>query len=395
MTSDLAELRQAFHSGKLVRPGEGSPSLVDVARAIGHLNGADVRHSAHSSRVVDLIGEPDHLIFVLADGLGLSTLERLPADSFLRRRLAAEITTVFPSTTSSALTTLATGEWPARHAVTGWWTHLPEIDGPATVLHFTRRSDGVPLEQLGVPPERVFPAPAMAAGQGRDVLALVPEQIAGSVYSTYTFGRDGARGYGRPEEVVKTAVSRVRRSAGRTSTYLYFPHVDAAAHQYGASHDAVGQALGLLDAALGGLGQALGDAARIVVTADHGLLDTRQDAVHPIADEDPLVQAMRTSPSGDSRVLYMHPHDGMEEGVRELFRERFGDRFFLIDADEAEELELFGPGPMSAETRRRIGGLIAVSRGVDVVQYRPYSDPMVGHHSGLTPDEMMIPLIVA
>ena len=81
--------------------------------------------------------------------------------------------------------------------------------------------------------------------------------------------------------------------------------------------------------------------------------------------------------------------------MRELFRERFGDRFFLIDADEAEELELFGPGPMSAETRRRIGGLIAVSRGVDVVQYRPYADPMVGHHSGLTPDEMMIPLIVA
>ena len=174
MTSDLAELRQAFDSGRLVRPGEGAASLVDVARAIGHLNGAEVRPSAHSSRVVDLIGEPDHLIFVLADGLGLSTLERLPAGSFLRRHLAAEITTVFPSTTSSALTTLATGEWPARHAVTGWWTHLPEIDGPVTVLHFTRRSDGVPLEQIGVSPERVFPAPAMAAGQGRDVLALVP-----------------------------------------------------------------------------------------------------------------------------------------------------------------------------------------------------------------------------
>ena len=128
---------------------------------------------------------------------------------------------------------------------------------------------------------------------------------------------------------------------------------------------------------------------------DHGLLDTRPDAVHTITDSDPLVQALRAPPSGDSRVLYMLPRDGREERVRDMFRERFGDRFFLIDADEAEELELLGPGPMSTETRRRIGGLIAVSRGVDVVQYRPYAAPMVGHHSGLTPDEMMIPLIVA
>ncbi len=395
MTSDLAELRQAFDSGRLVRPGEGSASLVDVARAVGHLNGAEVRPSAHSPSLVDLIGEPDHLIFVLADGLGLSTLEQLPADSFLRSHLATEITTVFPSTTASALTTLATGEWPERHAVTGWWTHLPEIDGPATVLQFTRRSDGAPLERLGVLPERVFLAPAMAAGQGRDALALVPEQIAGSVYSTYMFGRDGARGYGHPEEVVETVVSRVRRSEGRTSTYLYFPHVDSAAHQYGASHDAVRQALRLLDGVLGSLSGELHGSARIVVTADHGLLDTRPDAVHPIADADPLVQALRTSPSGDSRVLYMHPRDGMEERVRDIFRERFGDRFFLIDTDEAAELELLGPGPMSTETRRRIGSLIAVSRGVDVIQYQPYADPMVGHHSGLTPDEMMIPLIVA
>ena len=215
----------------------------------------------------------------------------------------------------------------------------------------------------------------MAAGQGRDFLALVPEQIAGSVYSTYMFGRDGAKGYGRPEDVVETAVSRVRRSAGRTSTYLYFPHVDSAAHQYGASHDAVRQALRLLDGVLCGLGRALAAAARIVVTADHGLLDTRPDAVHPIADADPLVQALRTSPSGDSRVLYMHPRDGMEERVRELFRERFGDRFFLIDADEAAELELLGPGPMSTETRRRIGSLIAVSRGVDVFQHQSVRGP--------------------
>ena len=395
MTSDLGQLQDAFDSGELVRPGGGSVSLVDVARAVGHLNGADIRPSAHSSAVVDLIGGPDHLVFVLADGLGLSTLEQLPRDSFLRGHLAAEITTVFPSTTASALTTLATGEWPARHAVTGWWTHLPEIDGAATILHFTRRSDDLPLERLGVLPERVFPVPAIRAGAERDTAALVPEEVATGAYSTYLFGPDGARGYGSVEDAVETAASFVRGSAGRTSTYLYFPHVDSAAHQYGASHDAARQALRLLDGALAGLGRALGDRGRIVVTADHGLLDTRPDAAHTVTDSDPLVRTLRHPPSGDVRALYMHCRDGMEPETREVFRERLGGRFFLVGVDEAESLELFGPGPIPPETRRRVGDLIAISRGADVIQHLPYASPMVGQHSGLTPDEMMIPLIVA
>ena len=395
MTSDLQQLVDAFDAGSLVRPVSGSVSLVDVARAVGQLNGAEVRPSAHSSNLVDLIGGPDHLVFVLADGLGLSTLEHLPRDSFLRTHLAMEITTVFPSTTASALTTLATGEWPAQHAVTGWWTHLPEIDGAATVLQFTRRSDGILLEQLGVLPERVFPAPAMAAGQSRDVLALLPDEIAASVYSTYLFGRDGARGYGRVEDAVETAVSRVRRSAGRTSTYLYFPHVDSAAHQYGASHDAVRQALRLLDgvlAAWAGLSATSPGSSSRRTTAFWTPARTRYTrSPTPIpwfrrcGLHRPETPGCCTciAETGCAPRPVSCSGSGSETGSSSSTPTR------------AESAELLGPGPISTETRRRIGGLIAVSRGVDVVQYQPYADPMVGHHSGLTPDEMMIPLIVA
>ena len=38
MTSDLQQLVNAFDAGALVRSVSGSVSLVDVARAVGHLN---------------------------------------------------------------------------------------------------------------------------------------------------------------------------------------------------------------------------------------------------------------------------------------------------------------------------------------------------------------------
>ena len=83
-----------------------------------------------------------------------------------------------------------------------------------------------------------------------------------------------------------------------------------------------------------------------------------------------------------------------------MFRDRFGDRFFLLTTAEAEEMRLFGPGTLSDEVRLRLGTFVALSSGADVILYdwpsRSEDDqPFVGYHSGLTPAEMRIPLIVA
>ena len=169
--SDVDGLLGAFASGSLVRPSAEVTSIVDLAGAIAMLTGVEgVRPGRRATELAEMVGPSDHLIFVLADGVGLSMTERLPPDSFLSTHLAAEIMTVFPSTTAVALTTLATGDWPARHAVTGWWTHLPEMGSAAAILPFTRRSDRRPLVQLGVTPEHAFPLPALAAGTDRDSL---------------------------------------------------------------------------------------------------------------------------------------------------------------------------------------------------------------------------------
>jgi hypothetical protein len=100
------------------------------------------------------------------------------------------------------------------------------------------------------------------------------------------------------------------------------------------------------------------------------------------------------------RVLYLHVKDGAEDRVRELIRKTFGDRFLLISADEAEALELLGPGPLSSATRNRTGDLIAISAGPDVIAYQPGRGTgrwmsQAAQHSGLTPQEMLVPLVIA
>ena len=136
------------------------------------------------------------------------------------------------------------------------------------------------------------------------------------------------------------------------------------------------------------------------MTADHGGLDASGDDLHLVSASDPLMGLLEREPSGDSRVIYFHVRKGEEPRFQEAFRDRFGERFLLLTVDEAEEMELLGPGRLSDETRRRLGALVAMFLGADVFLYgwptRSKGAKLhVGYHSGLTPAEVLVPLIVA
>lgn len=398
--SDVQELLDAFSSGTLLRPSADALNLVDLSRSIAWLAGApDIDVTPGSANIAAQIGPADHLVFVLVDGLGMNLLEKLPAQAFLRTRLVADLRTVFPSTTAVALTTIATCQWPATHSVTGWWTHLPEIGGAASILQFTKRSDRRPLAYHGLKAGQAFPAPSVFPGFDRDTLSIFPERIARSVYSEYFCGGGPRQGYANLREAVDLTIQRVKNAQQSSYTYLYTNRVDDEAHRCGTSRPEVGAAVSDMDREMERLAAGIGDRGRIVISADHGFLDANRSDKHQIRVTDPVMEYLRFPPSGDARVMCLHVQDGAEERVRKYFRQRSGDRFWLLTTYEVESLGLLGPGPLSPESRRRFGDLMAISKGRNVIEYRPPGNSgrimeEASQHSGLTPEEMRIPLII-
>ena len=110
-------LIEAFADRLLLRPRHDLPNLVDLAGAVARICGVDLKLSCHAEDMVEAVGTSDHLVLTLADGVGMNMVEMLPEDSFLPSHLRSEMLTVFPSTTSVALTSLTTTQWPAEHAV--------------------------------------------------------------------------------------------------------------------------------------------------------------------------------------------------------------------------------------------------------------------------------------
>lgn len=399
--NDVERLTAAFDSGRLLRPSADIPNIVDLASAVASASGAtDTGFTKGAAEIAGRIGTCDHLVFIIADGLGMELVETLPRDSFLRRHLATELRTVFPSTTSSVLTTLSTAEWPGRHAVIGWDVYIPQIDAVSTIIKFVRRSDDVDLASLGVHPSTAYPAPSILPSLSSDFLSLAPESIADSPYSRYYAGETARLGFKTLAGAVDRVIARVERAYGPTSTNVYWDAVDLNCHAHGTGHTSVRAAIQQIDLQVERLSTNLPDSATLVLTADHGHLGADKGQTHTIKQSDRLVELLEAEPSGDKRVVQFHVRDGAEPSFRDLFRERYDDRFALLTVDEAEELQLFGPGRLATETRRRLGSLMAISIGADVIRYhgptkRTGGTPSISHHSGLTPSEMRVPLIVA
>ena len=396
---DAERLLAQFESGALIRPISEQPNVIDLVRALAEVCGVVGAAATVGARdLLHQVGRAERLVFVLIDGLGSAMLDRLPSDSFLVRNRVRDLMTVFPSTTAPVLTSIATGEWPAQHGVTTWFTYLPEIGTRITALPFVRTFDGRRLGSLGITGEQVYPIPALRRRFSRPSDTLVPVAIAGSIPSLILNGGSRPNPYQSVDEAFALCVDRVDREKGSLFMHIYLPQVDSAAHQYGMASKEVNDVIRQVTVGIERMCNAIGDRARVVVTSDHGHLNSPVEARHRVDPRDELGLMLATPPGADTRVLLCRPIPGKIHRFVDAFRERFGERFFVLSTDEVERMELFGPGDLSTLTRARIGEVVVISAGADSIEYaekgRELVAKMASVHSGLSVDEMLVPLIL-
>ena len=398
--SDRERLLAAFDSGELMRPSPEVPNIVDLANALPHVAEAGASRSPAVDSIVGAIGSVNHVVFVMVDGLGMNVVDAEHGAVFLGGHTAAELMTVYPSTTPTVLTSYATGLWPSQHGVPNWHLYLEEIDAVATIIHFIRRSDNRDLASLGMTPEQAYPEPSVVPGMAWPSFGIVPEEIGATPYSSYCRGHTPHYGYKGLEDAAGAVLKRVGEADGGTFTQVYIPHVDAASHEYGIDHDVAKQAVSAIDGWLAQLAGLLPPGVAIVASADHGLLNTPDEDVHEIEPGDDLVEHLVREPWGTGRATMFQARKDSTEEFETGFRERLGDDFYLLEAGDVLDMGLMGPGPASQATRRRIGSHLAISRGTPVIDYKYPREEREEHksvasHGGLTPDEMRVPLIVA
>lgn len=315
------------------------------------------------------------VVLVVLDGVGWRALEqhRLPVFSSLE---GGSITTVVPSTTAAALTSIATGTPPARHGIVGY---RMRVGGQVLDVLRWRVPEGRPPD-----PGSVAATPAFL---GRPVPVVTRGEFARTGFTEAHM--NGATFVGW--RTTATLVEHVRQlvAAGEPLVYAYYDGVDKVAHEYGLENGFFPAELAAADRLVGALLDVLPSRAALVVTSDHGQVHFGEwIELRPLA-------RMVAAYAGDARFRYLHARPGAEADLAKAAEDLCGDRAWVFTRDRLVAEGWLGPETPAGPVLSRLGDVTLAAREpvVFVDPTHPLETRLVAGHGSLTPDEMLVPLL--
>jgi len=383
-----------------VRPDYGGGSIVNLmATLVDALDGRAGDYGLLAAATLDEVRSARTVVLIVVDGLGDLWLDRFGRGGALASCRRAAMTSVFPSTTASAVTTFFTGLAPAQHALTGWHIYLREIGSVAAVLPLTLRPGGQPILTHGADAATLFPHEAVFDRIGVESTIVLPQWIVNSPFTVAHAGRAGRLGYRGIEDMFRNIAAVARTGNERQFVYAYHPEIDALAHAHGMASDAVRAEFARVESGWEQFLDAIrGTDTAVVLTADHGFVDTRPDTVIDLADHPALAATLVLPLCGEPRVAYCYVRDGRAAAFERYVETELADRVMLFRSADLVAEGLFGPGEPDARLADRIGDYTLVMMENYVIRDHLLGErrhPQIGVHGGATPDEMLVPLVVA
>ncbi|MBI3606566.1 MAG: alkaline phosphatase family protein [Nitrospirae bacterium] len=390
MVRGQAVILPEYHAGSIVnlmasliaaRGGEPSPYAPLPALDPSRLHGAT------------------NLVLLVVDGLGYDYLTTVGAGGALHHHLKDKITTVFPATTVTAITTFLTGMAPQQHALTGWFMHFKEVGGVTAVLPFTPRHGGPPLAKSGVDPAALFGHVPVFDRMNVRTYAVLPKRIVDSEFNVAHSGRAERRSYRSLKRFFKTIAEISCVGDHPKYVYAYWSELDAIAHESGIASRKAAAHFAEFDAAFGAFVKTMaGSDSLIVVTGDHGFIDSAPDQLIELDRHPALAETLMLPLCGDRRVAYCYVHPAKRGQFEQYVRAELSDYAILMKSAALIDQEYFGLGPPHPRLSERIGDYTLLMKGHYAIKdwvpgERKYSH--IGLHGSVSREEMYVPLVVA
>jgi hypothetical protein len=333
--------------------------------------------------------EAEQVVLLVLDGLGW---EQLRARSGLASVMASlpggPITSVAPTTTACALTSLVVGAPPAAHGVVGYRVVVEGPAGPEVMNVLKWRTPSGDARPFVDP--RAFQTAAPFGG--RPVPVVSKAAFAGTGFTEAH--QHGARqiGWYEPSGLAVDAADAIRQ--GEPFVYAYYDGIDRTAHIYGfdAHFDAE---LAAADRIVGDLLARLPAGAALAVTADHGQVEVGRNLV----ELDGRIMERVSVLSGEPRFRWLHAADPAEDAVAELAalcRDWYGHQAWVLTYADMEREGWLG-GPLSPEVRTRVGD-VALAPFENIAFMEPgeaAESSLMCRHGSLTAAEMFVPLLAS
>jgi hypothetical protein len=406
----LAELDLAADA---LYPSYEGFSILNVSASLCKwLKSPDLPHPPIKIPELDAMAEGvSNIVLVLIDSISASRfrtwlLEANPALNFAHdHQLLAPLTSVVPSTTSSALTSLWTGRSPAEHGILGYEIFIKEYGIVLNMITHSpmaiEGSSGL-IYRAGFDPVSALPVNTLGPqlhSAGVETHAFLHHSICRSGLSKMHYQSVPIHAFGGIPDLWISVRELVERKRDQCALiWIYYGGVDAVSHRFAPdSERAKTEFVGFIEAMERLFTSRLSTDTRkntlLLMLSDHGQIFTPRHYGYELRNHPLLVRDLHMNPTGEHRFAYLYPRPGKVKAVIEYFKRSWGDTFTLLPSMRALKAGLFGPGVPALQTLDRIGDLIAISQGDAYLWWNEKEDPLQGRHGGLSEDEMLVPLL--
>ncbi len=333
------------------------------------------------------VAEASRVLLLVLDGLGWRQLQargdRMPVATAMD---GGAITTVAPTTTAAALTSISTGVPPGEHGVVGYRIAVggADVGAHAEVLNALRWTTSTGDARRRHDPRAFQPCP-LFGDQWPPVVTR--RAFLESGFTAAHLSDTRLVGYDRRSGLVDAVVDAF--GAGEAFVYAYWDDIDRTAHEFGLA-DRYDEELAACDAMLDELLARLPAGTAVVLTADHGQVHVDDRMLELPGPVNGLIDGQ----SGEARFRWLHARPGAAADLAAAAGEAFADVAWVRTIDEVAADGWLGP-VVSGSARRRLGDVAVVPHEpvaiVDPAEHT--SIHLIGRHGSLTPDEVLVPAL--
>ena len=329
------------------------------------------------------------ILLLVLDGLGwLQLRDRTEVAPTLTDMAGGPITTVAPSTTAAALTSISTGLPPGEHGVVGYRIAVGGSSGPphGEILNALRWSTGNGDARRRHDP-RLFQPCEMFGSQRPPVVTRA--QFADSGFTAAHLSDTRLFGYADRVGLVDQVLGAFARE--EPFVYAYWDDIDRTAHEFGLA-ERYNDELAACDAMVAELLHRLPAGTAVVVTADHGQVHVGERLIHLPEEVTGLVDGQ----SGEARFRWLHSRPGAASDLLAAAHQAFDHVGWVRSVDEVLSAGWLGDR-VTSTARGRLGDVAVVARDpvafVDPAEVS--SIELIGRHGSLTAAEMLVPAVFA
>jgi len=359
----------------------------------------------------------DKVVLFLIDGLGKNYLQKFKGNNkFLKTidEIGADffLTSQFPSTTAANITTIHTGLDVAHHGVYEWFYWEPLIDEIiAPILFSYARDKNRETLQNKVNPNDIYPTKTVYQKlnqHGVKSFVFQNKRHVNSAYSKTLLKGADIKGYKSLSKGMETLAECINNESGKAYYLFYYDVIDKTSHKYGPeskkSNREVKKAFKAIEKLQTMLNK-LDENILFILTSDHGQITLDHDKNVYLNQEFPEIEKyIKKSrdenllvPAGSPRDMFLYIKDEMLDDALNLLKGKLHKKAIVCKTSYLIKNRYFGRKNISQALQNRLGNLaILPLENWTVWWYEEgiFHVKNLGHHGGLSNDEMEIPLLI-